>query len=121
MAAPNYFKNVIKSIAYTAADVGKELAPDAVEFAKSNMDFVQETYASIKLPPMQSRRRMQAFQSTKLFKTVDTGFKNIKEDLTTGDFYAKQRADKEYAKLLGFDFDFDDNSLAYSLSALCFA
>ena len=117
MAAPNYFKNVIKSIAYTAADVGKELAPDAVEFAKSNMDFVQETYASIKLPPMQSRRRMQAFQSTKLFKTVDTGFKNIKEDLTTGDFYAKQRADKEYAKLLGFDFDFDDNGFDFNFDS----
>ena len=117
MAAPNYFKNVIKSIAYTAADIGKDLAPDAVEFAKSNMDFVQETYASIKLPPMQSRRRMQAFQNTRLFKTVDTGFRNIKEDLTTGDFYAKQRADKEYAKLLGFDFDFDDNEFNFDFDS----
>ena len=78
-------------------------------FAKSNKDFVKQTYSSIKLPKMDSRRRMKGYQNTKIFQTLDYGMKNIKKDLLSGDFYAKTRADKDFAKLAGIDFDdFED-------------
>lgn len=111
-SVPNYLKNVTKSIIFSTADIGKDIMPDVAEFGKMNTDFVKQTYAKIKMPPMQSRRRMKGFMQSKIFQPLDYGIKNIKEDLRTGDFYAKEREERDLAKLSGFDFDdfenFDD-------------
>ena len=104
----NYLKNVTKSIAFSALDVGKEIMPDVATFANNNKDFVKQTYASIRTPKMTVRRIVGAFQNSKVYQALDTSFKNLKEDITTGNFYNKEREEREIMKSMGFDFDFNE-------------
>ena len=110
---PNYLKNVTKSIAFSALDVGKEIMPDISSFAGNNKDFIKQTYTSVKTPRMSVRRIVGAFQNSKIYQSLDTGFKNFKEDITTGNFYNKEREDREIMKAMGFDLDFDDDSFNF--------
>ena len=107
----NYLKNVTKSIAFSAADVGKDIMPDVAEFARANVDFVKQTYSSIKMPKIDTRRKVSALLDSKIFKPLDYGIKNIKSDLASGDFYNRAREEQDLAKFTGFDFgDLDDLS-----------
>lgn len=108
----NYLKNVVKSVAFVARDVVKEdLVPDVADFAEANKDFVKATVANIRIPSMKDRRNINAMLKSKIFQPVDYGFKNIMQDLKTGDFYARSREDQDLADLAGFDFgDLDDLS-----------
>ena len=87
--------------------------PDVSSFADNNKDFVKQTYTSVKTPRMTIRRIVGAFQNSKIYQSLDTGFKNFKEDITTGNFYNKEREEREMMKAMGLDFDFDDDSFNF--------
>ena len=118
MARPNYLKNILKSIVFTAADVVTSLLPNTKEFAEQNKDFVKQTFTSIRLPKMGARRRSQGFIASKIFEPINYVLGNLSQDLKTGDFYAAKRKEADEMKAMGmddfgddFNFDFDEGDL----------
>lgn len=109
-AVNNYLKNVMKSVAYAAADVGSEHMPTMGEFASSNKDFATATYAALRNPSMFIRKQTQAIQESKIYKALDYGARNLSEDLRTGNFYNKERKDRDELALSGLDTNWDDLS-----------
>ena len=110
MAVNNYLKNVMKSVAYAAADVSGEYIPSIKEFNSSNKDFAKSTYAALKNPVYTVRRSVQAIQQSKVYKALDYGARNLSEDLRTGNFYNKARKDRDELSLSGLDTNWDDLS-----------
>lgn len=117
MAMPNYLKNVIKSVAFTAVDVLGELAPSIKDFADSNKDYIRQTYTSIRTPKVSMRRRIAGFMSSKVFEPINYIWNNAVSDLKSGDFYNEKRHEADTMKAMGFgdmldfgdDFNFDED------------
>lgn len=111
--APNYLKNVLKSVTFSAVDVVHELMPSVKSFTETNREFIQQTYATIRNPIPQAKRRMAAYGVSRVFEPVTYVLHNLKEDFMSGDFYAKEREEAQSDKAMGsmfgsFDFDFDN-------------
>lgn len=106
----NYLKNVMKSVAYAAADVSNDYIPNMKEFASSNKEFATATYATLKNPAQSIKRSVKAIQESKVYKALDYGARNLSEDLRTGNFYNKARKDRDELALSGLDTDWDDLS-----------
>jgi hypothetical protein len=109
----NYLKNVTKSVAYAAADIGKEeLMPNVGEFADNNKQFMAATYSALKNPKVTVRKSVSAIQNSKIYQALDYGVRNTFEDLKTGNFYNKERINRDELKLSGLDdgTDWDDLS-----------
>lgn len=109
-AVNNYLKNVMKSVAYAAADVSDEYIPGVKEFADANKEFGTATYAALKNPSQFVRKQVQAIQESKVYKALDYGARNLSEDLRTGNFYNKARKERDELALSGLDADWDDLS-----------
>lgn len=115
----NYLKNVGKSLAYSAIDVTKQdLTPNIAEFADANVDFLKNSYLVLKNPKTATKKVIESISESKVFKAVDYGARNVFEDLRTGDFYAKEREERDAGKLSGLEgadwgdlseFDIDDD------------
>lgn len=108
--ATNYLKNVMKSVAYAAADVSGDYMPNMKEFTSTNKEFATATYASLKNPKSLVKRQIAAIQESKVYKTLDYGIKNLSEDLRTGNFYNKARKERDELALAGLDTNWDDLS-----------
>jgi len=106
----NYMKNVMKSVTYAAADIASDYTPGMQELKSSNQEFIKSTYAALKNPKAAIKRSVEAIQESKTFKALDYGAKNLVEDLRTGNFYNKERKDRDELRLSGLDFDMDDLS-----------
>lgn len=105
----NYLKNVTKSIAYTAASVGKDdLMPNVGSFVDSNKEFLASTYSVIKNPKAYVKGQVNAFKDSKVYQAIDYGARNIFDDLKSGKFYNKERADRDSLKFAGSAFDVDN-------------
>ena len=115
----NYLKNVTKSVIYAAVDVGNDMMPNVGEFANSNKDFLKSTYAALKNPKTAIKKSITTIQSSKIYQALDYGVKNTFEDLRTGNFYNKEREERDSLKLSGLgdenewgdlsDFGIDDD------------
>ena len=115
----NYLKNVTKSVMYAAVDVGNDMMPNVGEFANSNKDFLKSTYAALKNPKTAIKKSITTIQSSKIYQALDYGVKNTFEDLRTGNFYNKEREERDSLKLSGLgdenewgdlsDFGIDDD------------
>lgn len=112
--AINYFKNVLKSTAYVAADMANELAPSIGEFIDKNSSFLKQTWSTFKSPRHATKRMIDAISNSKIFEAVGYTFHNALSDLASGNWYNKQRDDQqasETMKAMGFeDFDFDEDT-----------
>ena len=107
----NYLKNITRSVTYAAMDIAKEdMMPNVAELAESNKDFAKATYSALKNPVVTIRRSVDAIQKSKVYQALDYGAKNLVEDLKTGNFYNKEREDRDLAKLAGMDMDWNDLS-----------
>ena len=104
----NYLKNVIKSVAFTAAEITEDIAPNVSEFAKASKDLAKMTYSKIRLPNASSRRRMAGYLNSLIFKPMDNAWQNVKSDLRTGSFYNKEREEQASMESFGGGFNFDD-------------
>jgi beta-N-acetylglucosaminidase len=106
----NYLKNATKSVAYIAADYAKEdLIPNAADFASDNKQFIVSTYAALRNPAAFMRKQVKAIQSSSVYKALDYGIRNASEDLRSGNFYNKERVNRDQSKFDGTS-SFDDLS-----------
>lgn len=118
-AVKNYLKNITTSFSYSVADVAKnEFAPNVGEFASINKDAIKQTYAIFKSPKLLVANTINTVKDSKIYKAVDYGAKNAFEDLRSGQFYNKEREDRDILKFSGMnvddwndlsDFDIDDD------------
>lgn len=106
----NYLKNVMKSVAYAAADVSDSYMPSMKEFTSTNKEFATATYSALKNPSQFVKKQVQAIQESKVYKALDYGTRNFFEDLRTGNFYNKARKDRDELALSGLDANWDDLS-----------
>lgn len=105
----NYLKNITKSVTYAAMDIAEtDMMPNVAELAQSNKDFAKATYSALKNPVVTVRRSVDAIQKSKVYQALDYGARNLVEDLRTGNFYNKEREDRDLAQLAGMDTNWDD-------------
>ena len=108
----NYLKNLTKSTAYLATDIAKkDLVPNVSEFTETNSEFLKTAYNNIRHPKATAQKVINDITDSKLYEAVEYGAKNLFEDLKTGNFYNKERDDRDANKLAGFDAD-DFNDLS---------
>jgi cell wall-associated NlpC family hydrolase len=104
-----YILNIGKSVGYATVDTIKEPTENISNFVETNNDLFKEVYASIVDYRGTFRRAGAAIKKSKVYDAAVSGFKNMKEDLATGKFYNKERAEKYGAYALGFsEEDIDD-------------
>ena len=107
----NYLQNVMKSVAYSAVDISKEIAPETIEMLDGSKIFFATGYSLAKNPLKTIREINKSIKKTKIYEAVDYGTKNLFQDLRTGNFYNKEREARDEAKLMGFSTDdWDDLS-----------
>lgn len=104
-AVNNYLKNVMKSVTYAAADVSGEYLGGIQEFTSTNKEFATATYAALKNPKQFVKKQAEAIQESKIYKALDYGARNLTEDLRTGNWYNKERKERDEAALAGLDAD----------------
>lgn len=106
----NYIKNVTRSVQYAAADILKsDLVPNVAEFASDNQEFLVSTYSALRNPKSTLKKQIVAMQNSKVYQALDYGVRNTVEDLKSGNFYNKERMNRDADKFDGFG-DFDDLS-----------
>lgn len=108
--APNneWFRNVVKSIGYTSADIIKETIPSTFEFATSNGKDAMELYQQLREdgPKSVSKMLSEGVEKNQYIKFANDAIRNMKEDLRTGKIYNKER--EEQAALQDGNNDDDD-------------
>ena len=118
----SYLKNVGKSVGYASIEVLKSTSPSMGEFMDTNKDLFKEVYKATVNYKQTFKAAETSFRSSKIYAAADAGFKNLKEDIRTGQFYNKRREEEFELKSSGedfdddfnfdFDFDSDDSDLA---------
>lgn len=102
MAKSSYLSNVLKSIKYATIDTVAEMNPVIVEQYTSSKDFVKETIDNIKSKSGDNKT------GDYVKNTIKKTYKNLKEDLLSGNFYNKTRIEQEenaaMEKVFGLDF-----------------
>ena len=115
----SYLKNVGKSIAYATVEVStKKLIPEVTEFTDTNKDLFKAVYSTVAHSKQSIRYGTNLAKQTQIYKDINAGINNALEDIKTGNFYNKGRAeaavDAAGASLaggfddFGDDFDFGD-------------
>ena len=104
----SYIRNTMRSFGYATLDVLKDNSPYISSLFKESKETVSDLYHSIK-----------DFSSGNITDVKSTGqealghlFKNLKDDLKSGNFYNKERdsvMDSQIASMMGFDLDFGDD------------
>lgn len=104
----SYLSNVLKSIKYATIDNIAEMNPVIVDVYTTNRDFVKETVKGMK-----GKAEDASSSSKNAFKdTISEAYKNLRSDLSTGNFYNKARQEQAQSdsmmKAFGMDIDFGD-------------
>ena len=123
----SYFKNVNKSIAYASVDIAtSKLIPEVRDFVDTNQELFKATYSAIRHTRKSIRYGKKMAQQSQIYKDINIGIDNIFEDIKTGNFYNKSRAQAsmdlagenmaggfgdfdDMGDLDDFDFNFDDD------------
>lgn len=113
MAKSSYLSNVLKSIKYATIDTVAEMNPVIVEQYSSAKDFIQETMDEIK------EKASDKNPAASIKGTISKTYRNLKEDLASGNFYNKTRIEEEenkaMEKVFGIDFsNFDSLDDAFN-------
>lgn len=107
MAKSSYLSNVLKSIKYATIDTVAEMNPVIVEQYSSAKDFVQDTIDEIK------EKASDKNPTASIKGTILKTYRNLKEDLASGNFYNKTRIEEEenkaMEKVFGIDFSSFDS------------
>lgn len=108
----NYIKNVAKSVVYATDDTVKNLAPAIFDYKESNAELAKGVYGAIKDYRGTYQRAVEYLQSTKVYEAGTAAARNAFDDLLTGNFYNRERANKIDAAAFGMDLDFGDDAFA---------
>ena len=109
-----YSKNLAKSLGYATFDaiLGESVFKDAYE---ENKDSVSEIYQNIRNFAKDPKNTIRNSEFAKEYSPIiKDGFKNLMDDIKSGNIYNKDRADEAMFDSMfggeegGFDFDFDD-------------
>lgn len=111
----SYVKNVGRSIAYASVDQLKGTNENISDFLETNEDVFKSVYASVTDMRRTIRRTKVAIKKSKIYEAADAGWKAVKEDLKTGNFYNKKRDEDFGMKAMGsdFNFSFDDDDFSF--------
>lgn len=105
----SYTKNLAKSFGYALGDVFKEYNPVVFNMSKEVAESSKELYQGIKSFAFEKSSTTEGLLGdAKGF--VDSAWKNALDDIKSGKWYNKERAEAlegDIAKSLGFDFDFN--------------
>lgn len=115
VTVPSYVKNVAKSFGYAISDAFGDFNPVIKSLTQESKEVAESIYDNIKSSTNKNSSEKSLFGVAK--NTIDDAFKNIKDDLKTGNWYNKKRQDEAYndiAKAMGFDmsdmgFDFNED------------
>lgn len=110
-----YIKNLGKSVAYASVEVVKEPTENITDFIDTNEDLFKVIYSATKNYRETLKTVDRSIKSSKIYDAANSGFKALKEDLKSGNFYNKEREDKFAMSAFGDDFadfgEFDDDNL----------
>ena len=81
-----YVKNVGKSIAFASIEGVKGNMPGMTSFAKENKETFRDIYGSVKNMRDTMNSVERDFKNTNLYRAIEYGVKNMKEDAKTGNF-----------------------------------
>lgn len=91
---PNYVGNVTKSVMFSGMDIIKDVAPDMAEFTLSTAETTKQAIDDSKKYSSDVLSYMRNFKNTEAYKDINQIKKNALEDLRTGKFNNRDRADK---------------------------
>ena len=111
-----YVKNVGRSVAFVSIDAIKTNAPGINEFLSSNNDILKQIYAGVKDIRGTVRSAEREIRKSKLYAAVETGVKNMIEDIKTGDFY-HDRTEEYSLGALGISEEGDDFDYNFKASS----
>ena len=97
----SYARNVLKSMGFTSIDLVKDLMPNTTEFINSNSDSMS-IIKDIRSNIVNRKTMGTQFKTIPQLREVENAFKNIKEDLKSGNFNNKTRENEN-----PFDDDMD--------------
>ena len=107
----NYLKNVAKSATYYATDIAKDtLMPNVGEFAQTNNEFLKTAYQTLRNPTTAAKNVIDQITSSKIYEAIDYGAKNAFDDIRTGNFYNKERKDRDESSFALNTSDWNDFS-----------
>lgn len=110
-----YVKNVGKSIAFASIEGVKSNMPGMTNFARDNKEVFKDIYGSVKNMRQSMRKMDRELRVNRVYRTIEYGIKNMKEDAMSGNFYNKERTDRDVESILGMD-EYDDNYEEYEVS-----
>ena len=109
----SWISNAIKSVGYSTFDVLEELLPATIDVAKVTATTGKDIAESMKKARTSDRSLRTAIDRNYYLGLGREVFKNSLEDLKSGKFYNKERADKFFGDMnddmMSFD-DFDDEN-----------
>ena len=106
----SYMKNVARSFGYMLGDAFSEYNPVIKTIAKESKETTESIYNSIKEINFNGGSIDEKGLKGQITSSINDVWNNLKEDISTGNWYNKERmdaADSQLAKAMGLDFDMD--------------
>ena len=88
-----YVKNVGSSLALASIDIITDHAPAMKEFLKSNDEYIKKGFSYIRNPTNANNRTDKSIIVTKVYQAINSGIKNLKDDIKSGNIYNTTRDD----------------------------
>lgn len=119
----SWMGNALRSVGFSAFDVLEELMPATIDVAKVSATTAKDVADGIRRVRSQDRTLRNAIERNYYVGLGTKVLKNSLEDLKSGKFYNKERADKYFDDMnddmmdFGEDFDFGEDSFDGSVSS----
>lgn len=119
----SWMGNALRSVGFSAFDVLEELMPATIDVAKVTATTGKDVADTIRRARSQDRTLRNAIERNYYVGLGTKVLKNSLEDLKSGKFYNKERADKYFDDMnddimdFGEDFDFGEDSFDGSISS----
>ena len=113
-----YMTNVGRSIKLASIDYLKDIAPNTAEFIDTNEEVFKEVYSATVNYRQTFRKAGIALKKSKIWEAYTEGRKALLEDLTTGNWYNKEREDAMGMRAMDMgmddlDVDFDESMFSF--------
>jgi hypothetical protein len=106
----SYLKNVGKSFGYAFSDSLKSYSPNMTKLVKETSEKTKEIAESTS-DFAKNNFKIEKILNQNVKDTVNDAFKSIKDDLSSGNFYNRDKIDnyesRIFGSIMGMDMDFD--------------
>ena len=100
----SYMKRLGSSVAYAAVDLTKDYTPHTRALFENNKEYVQSLYRDA-AHSVQELRQIDKIKDNTVFRQLNTGWKNLKDSVKSGQFYSKEREEFGMLNSVGMDDD----------------